>query len=154
MVSVEVVTNVCDECGQEDGGAGGKVETRRLVVDAVAASEAELCDTDWAKILEALSVFVRRGRPLPVKSVISRKATTAGAYPGMGGWKFADHALIRMGERHINPLEVLPVIERPEITRPGNAADLEIRQRSGLKAVVCPERGVIVTVAHVDESLD
>lgn len=149
MAVVEVVILVCDECGEEDGGAGGKVATRRIVVEETAA-EAELCEDDWRTILVAVAVFARVGRPLPLKSVTGRRTK---AFPGMGGWKFSDHALIRMGERHINPLEVLPVIEDPEVVRPGNAGDLEIRQRSGLKAVVAPERGVIITVAHVDEEV-
>lgn len=148
MVSRQILTLVCDECGAEDGGAGGLVKTRRLVIDEMGAAEAELCETDWTKMLEAIAVFARRGRPLPLKSVIPKKSHH---YPGMEGWKFADHALIRMGERHINPLEVLPVIKNPDVVRPGNSGDLEIRQRSGLKAVVAPERGVVITVAHTDE---
>lgn len=143
----EVVSLVCDMCGKDAAEVVG-VETRRVQIDGIAV-EAEICDGDYQPILEAFAVFARAGRELP------RKTPTRGAkaYPGTH-WKFSDHALMRLAERHLDPLQIVKVCDSPEITRPGNASDLEIRERNGLKAVVAPERLVIITVARKDEEVD
>jgi hypothetical protein len=44
------------------------------------------------------------------------------------------------------------VIDDPTTIRPGNASDLEIRERGKLKAVVAPDRGIVITVARREEA--
>lgn len=146
MSKREVIDLVCDVCGKDQNQT--VVATRRVVVDGTAV-EAEVCDSDWAEVLAAFAVFAKAGRPLKTKT----RTPGAKEYPGTE-WRFSSHALIRLGERKIDPLKAVACAERPDLTRPGNAADLEIRQKGRLKVVVAPERAVIITVAHHDEELD
>lgn len=143
MTSRKVIELICDVCGR---GEGADVETRRVGVDGVTV-EAEVCATDWAGLMESFVVFARHGRKVPTKT----KVTGAVPFPGTS-WKFSAHALKRLGERKIDPTEIVRVIDNPGLTRPGNATDLEIRESRTLKAVVAPERGIIITVARHDES--
>ena len=66
-------------------------------------------------------------------------------------WRFTSHALIRCGERNLDPLEIVRVLDDPTLTRPGKASDQEIRERNGVKAVCVPERGIVLTVARKGE---
>jgi hypothetical protein len=51
----------------------------------------------------------------------------------------------------MDPLEVVQAIEDPTLIRPGRASDQEIRERGYVKAVVVPDRGIVVTVARKGE---
>lgn len=141
----EVVELVCDFCGLGEN-SGRMVETHRAALDLV-AYDAEACERCWAKTLETFAVFAKSGRAVPPRTKIKRDAV---AFPGTA-WKFSSHAMRRLGERKIDPVELLKAIDRPDVTRPGNSADLEIRERGRLKAVVAPDRLVIITAAHHDE---
>ena len=147
MAEKRTVVLVCDVCEKDENQVTG-IETRRLSINGIVA-EAEICDTDWQPIVAAFAVFARAGRQLPQRTRVPK----AKAMPGTN-WRFADHALVRLGERHIDPIEILKVVDDPSITRPGNASDLEVRERNGLKAVVAPDRGIIITVAKRGEELD
>jgi hypothetical protein len=59
---------------------------------------------------------------------------------------------MRLAERHLDPVEIVKVIDDPTTIRPGNASDLEIRERGKLKAVVAPDRGIVITVARREEA--
>lgn len=137
---------VCDVCGVDelaDPAAG--ISTHRIGFDGVTL-EAEVCKRDTDDLLVAFARFASHARKVPNRTRIA----DAVAYPGTA-WKFSSHALERLGSRKMDPLLVLAAADDPQVTRPGRASDLEVRQRGKVKAVVAPERGVIVTVAHVDE---
>jgi hypothetical protein len=136
---------VCDLC-ERDRTDGVDVETRVVVVNGM-GTEAEVCDECWAGVLAAFSVFATKGRTLPTKTP---KLRGIKSYPGTT-WRFTSHALIRCGERNVDPLEVVKAIEDPTLVRPGRATDQEIRERGYLKAVVVPDRGIVVTVARRGE---
>lgn len=135
---------VCDLCGAESN-VDPTVETRSVNVNG-AGAEAEVCGSCWGGILAAFSVFATKGRKLAERTP-RRLRSAAKAFPG-STWRFSSHALIRCGERNVDPLEVVAAIEDPSVTRPGRASDQEIRERGYLKAVVIPDRGVVVTVAR------
>jgi hypothetical protein len=139
----EILIPVCDVCGVEGDG----VETRRMGVDGVWV-EAEVCAADWAEILKGIAAMARVGRELPRRTRIKG---TAKPWPGTA-WRFTDHALMRLAERHLDPVEIVKVIDDPTTIRPGNASDLEIRERGKLKAVVAPDRAIVITVARREEA--
>lgn len=144
MSSRQVVTLLCDLCGHSEHETAG-VQTRRIAVEG-RASEAEVCDGCWSTILAGFAFFATKGRAVPSRT----RVKSAKAWPG-SSWRFTAHALIRCGERDLDPLEVVKAIEDPSITRPGRASDQEIRERGYLKAVVVPERGIVITVARKGE---
>lgn len=144
MTARKITVLVCDDCGSDELGA---VETHQVTVDG-RAIEAEICQRCWQKLCAAFAAFATHGRALPLRTPARAKP-----FPGTT-WKFSSHALVRLGERHIDPMEILPVVEDPTITRPGRASDLEIREKGNLKVVVAPERGVIITVAKRSEDDD
>lgn len=133
----------CDQCQRDEGEI--PVATKTIAIDGTTV-EAELCEECWQSVLEPLAVFLRAGRRIPART----KLRNVKPWPGTS-WRFTSHALIRCGERGLDPLEICDVIEDPSITRPGKASDQEIRERNGVKAVVVPERGIIVTVARKGE---
>jgi hypothetical protein len=139
VATKRTIVLTCDQCGSED-----LVQTQRITVNGKTA-DAEMCDKCWAKLLTAFGGFISAGREVPVGRI-----PRVVEFPGVS-WKFTHHALERMGQRRLNPAQIVQVIEDPEVVRPGNRANLEIRQAYGIKAVVAPDRHSIVTVAHVDE---
>lgn len=145
MVQRRTVVLVCDLCGRESDG-NQEVETRQVMVGRVGA-EAEVCAPCWSDLLAAFAPMATAGRPLPLRTPRLRSVK---GYPGTS-WRFSSHALIRCGERNVDPTEVVRVIEDPTLVRPGRASDQEIRERGTLKAVVVPERGIVVTVARKGE---
>jgi hypothetical protein len=144
MATRQEVIFVCDVCELDQGATSG-IETRRIVLDGVGV-EAEVCDGCYEGIAAALSPFVRKGRPIPSRTRLRSLKSVPGS-----SWRFTSHALIRCGERDLDPSEIVRVIEDPTVTRPGKASDQEIRERNGIKAVVVPDRSVIVTVARKGE---
>lgn len=143
MASRRVVTLVCDQCG----GETDDVLTHRVTVDGQTV-DAEMCAKCWGKLLTAFGGFVHAGREVR-KARIARTVE----FPGVE-WKFTHHALQRMGERKLNPKRVVQVIEDPEITRPGTAANLEVCTAYGVKVVIDRDRASVVTVAHIGEDDD
>lgn len=146
MATKETIVFVCDGCGTESADSM-EVQTRQIIVDGRGA-EAEVCVPCWTGILGAFALFVKSGRLLPLRTPGLRAAKSI---PGTA-WRFTSHALIRCGERNLDPVEIVEAIEDPTIIRPGRASDQEIRERGTLKAVVVPSRGVVVTVARKGES--
>lgn len=118
------------------------VEKHRIVVDGT-ARDAEACDTCWSATLALFARWAAQGRAPSVKKA---KVDELVGWPDTE-WRFTAHALKRMGERFVKPLDVLKTIAQPEIKRPGEAADEEIWQRGDTKVVVVPSRQVIKTVA-------
>ena len=145
MAERKTVVLVCDLC-QEEASDDLEVQTRQVIVDGVGA-EAEVCSPCWSTFLGALGSFSAHGRTLPARTPGLRSAKS---FPGTT-WRFTAHALIRCGERNLDPVEVVQAIEDPTLTRPGRASDQEIRERGYLKAVVVPDRGIVVTVARKGE---
>lgn len=139
MVQSREVVLVCDLCGSEN-----MVDTHRISVDGT-ARDAEACEPCWSKTLASFATWATAGRAPTVKR---SKTGDLLQWPDTP-WRFTAHAFKRMGERHVKPHEVLAVIERPEIKRPGEAADEEIWQRGETKVVVIPSRQVIKTVAKI-----
>lgn len=145
MVQRRRVILVCDLCAR-DAEVTREVHTRRVVVETF-GSEAEVCDPCWSGILAAFAPMATAGRPLPMRTPRLRSAKSV---PGTT-WRFSSHALIRCGERNMDPSEIVQAIEDPTLVRPGRSSDQEIRERGYVKAVVVPERGIVVTVARKGE---
>lgn len=144
----EIPYLICDVCGRselDNDPAELQIETHRITFDGTTI-EGDVCKVDTDGLLASFAVFATHGRKVPTKT----KVVGAKPFPGTS-WRFSAHALIRLGERKIDPMEILPVIDKPTVTRPGNASDLQIRERGNLKAVVAPERGIVITVARTDE---
>lgn len=144
MTTRQLVVLVCDVCERDADQVDG-VETIRVEIDGVAV-EAELCAEDRGRLLESFAVFAAKGRPVPRRT----KLRNVKPWPGTT-WRFTSHALIRCGERNLDPLEITSVLDDPALTRPGKASDQEIRERNGIKVVCVPERGIVVTVARKGE---
>jgi hypothetical protein len=145
MASKRTVVLVCDLC-EQDATDSLPVQTRQVIVDGQGV-EAEVCDPCWSTFLGDFASFAVKGRPLPPRTP---RLKSAKAIPG-STWRFTSHALIRCGERNMDPAEIVQAIENPTLTRPGRASDQEIRERGYIKAVVVPERGIVVTVARKGE---
>lgn len=146
MASRKVVELVCDVCNRSDAEGGVEVLTRVVAIDGTQV-EAEICGEDWAGLMEAFAVFAIHGRKVPVKT----RVVGAKQIPG-SDWRWSAHALIRLGQRKIDPMEVVKMLAAPQVTRPGNASDLTICEGKGLKAVVAFDRGIVITVARHSES--
>lgn len=71
---------------------------------------------------------------------------TAPPPPGGDEWHFTDHAIERMDERVLDPVEVLWAAVRPQQTVP-DRDDPRVREhyRSGVYALVVPEDKLIIT---------
>lgn len=145
MVEKRTVVLVCDLCGSDADGIR-EVQTRRINVDGIGA-EAEVCAPCWSGLLAAFAPMATAGRALPLRTPGVR---TAKHFPG-STWRFSSHALIRCGERNMDPAEIVAAIEDPTLVRPGRSSDQEIRERGYIKAVVVPDRGIVVTVARKGE---
>ncbi len=136
-------------CGAED--EGGTVTTHNLAVDGHGV-EFEACDKCWdKKILKVVAPLHTAGRkPAPPK----RKKIKVTPWPG-SPWNFTHHALQRLGERRIAPLDAVAVIEDPATTRPGNKKAGEpngtVYSRDNLQVVADPKSRVIFTVALRDD---
>lgn len=141
MGTKTIITYSCDKCGSEDG-----VLSKRMTIDDHTV-EVDSCMSCWQKTLAVFADWATHGRRLS-KTRVKGKLM---ASPVESSWKWTSHALQRAGERHVDPKAVLLTVESPTLTRPGETADSEVRLRGGVKVVVLPERGVIVTVAHANE---
>lgn len=152
MASREVVVNVCDLCHKDDGEGDLVVQTHTLVVDGVAV-EAEVCVTCWWMAVKYIQPLVEVGRPAKgrrkqgvVVQHLPRKREAV-EWPG-SAWAFTSHALQRMGERRLKPMDVLAVADKPEIVRPGKQDDhVRVHEGRGLKVIVDTRDMVIVTAA-------
>lgn len=140
MTTRKVVVLVCDLCGGEL-----LVETHRLSIDAHAV-ELEACDRCWTGVVTKLGPVAAASRPAIVEKSrrVSRKAV---AMPGTS-WRFTSHALVRMGERHLDPTEVAQVADNPEIERPGREEGCLVRVAGPIKVVVDLESRAIITASR------
>lgn len=144
MASKKIVTLVCDICQSDD-----MVETHILTVDGV-TKEAEACWACWNRALTPLLPFSKVGRDVqPPKPVKVKKADIV-PFPGQS-WKFTSHALIRLGERHLDPTQAAFAAEKPEINHPGRTPDTEVHVRGPIKVVIQPAKRLILTAARRDE---
>src|SRR6187402_1534480 len=125
MSSRQEVILICDVCDDGEGSEfATDVETRRIGVEGVEV-EAEICARHWEDLLSGFAVFATKGRPVPART----RLRGVKAYPGTT-WRFTSHALIRCGERDLDPVEIVSVLDDPTMTRPGKASDQEIRERN------------------------
>ena len=141
MVQRREVVLVCDLCGTE----GDLVETHRIVVDGN-TRDAEACDSCWSSTLATFAVFATAGRAPAAKRYKKDELVQWPDTP----WRFTNHAMLRMGERKVRPVDVLKVIAAPEVKRPGDTEDTEVWTRDNTKIVVSPARQVIQTVAKIN----
>lgn len=139
-----IVTFVCDLCESDD-----MVETHTLNVDGKAV-EADACLPCWQKVLENLAVFSVVGRPITRAKV--RKADVV-PFPGES-WKFTSHALIRLGERHLNPTQAALAAEKPDVSRPGREPGTLVHTTGPIKVAIDPTRRLILTVARRSEEIE
>lgn len=138
------ITLVCDLCGGDE-----LVETHKIVVDkrAVELDADEKC---WGGVLAKFVSVSKVGRRVAVTPRVAKQKQNgtlieAVRMPGTD-WTFSSHALVRMGERRVDPSSVIEVADNPEVTRPGARPELVVHQTKTLKVVLIPERRVIVTV--------
>src|SRR4051794_948495 len=109
-----IVTWICDLCGGTNN-----VSTHTVVVDNHAV-EFEADPKCWQAILTSIAKVDKVGRQ-PGKAFSERKPRQRKPVPFPGqSWEFTFHALERMGQRKLNPVEVVAVAENPEVTAPGN----------------------------------
>lgn len=151
MASRTVVTLECDLCHRDETETDG-VETHRVTVDGNAV-EAEACLECWARAIACLDWFARAGRaPEPKRlRIVSRDPVP---WPGEA-WQFTSHALVRIGERFLNPVDVIRVADHPATTYPGVKEGLLVCVgKGGLKVVVNPSRRTIVTASSREEEVE
>lgn len=126
------------------------VETHRLNIDGKAV-EAEACLTCWQKVVENIAVFSVVGRPVTP----TRKVKKADIVPFPGeSWKFTSHALIRLGERHLDPSQAAFAAEKPQVSRPGRNPGTLIHTTGPIKVAIDPTRRLILTVAKRAEDIE
>ncbi len=138
----ELLELVCDTCGRGDREPGVMVATRRVAVDGVTV-ESEVCEKCWAELMAVFAAFATHGRKVPART----RVKDAVELPGTS-WRWSAHALQRLGERKLDPMEVVRMLAAPDVTRPGNASDLTVCEGRKVKAVVARERGIVITVAR------
>lgn len=147
MATKEIVVMVCDLCGGDD-----LVTTHTMVVDGEAIVF-ETCDKCWAEqVLPPFAALAKAGRKPEPATKVSKRGNVK-TMPGTE-WKFTSHALLRMGERHIDPTEAVEAADYPEVTRPAREPGLQLRALHGVKVVVNESRRIIVTVAKRDEEVE
>ena len=143
MAQRRVVTLICDLCGGED-----MVETHRISVDGT-SRDAEACMSCWSKVMAAFAGFATSGREPEKKRYKKDELLQWPDSP----WKFTNHAMLRMGQRHVSPAAVLRVLGEQEVRRPGKYDGEEIWQRGDVKVVVVPDRMIVKTVARTVSDL-
>jgi hypothetical protein len=146
----ERVVLYCDLCDRSEDDAEG-VETRLLHIDRVDI-EAEVCTACWARAIRALVPLTKVGRtpkPKPRRLVVQGGTTS---WPATD-WQFSAHALMRIGERHLDPAAVIEAVENHSVSRPSaKLPEAYVREGGGLKVVVIPERKVIITASKTDRA--
>ena len=101
--------------------------------------------------MEAFSDFAKAGRrPTPMKVSGKKNVVT---FPGEA-WTFSSHALIRLGERHLDPSAAAAVAENPATVYPGLNPGTEVRVGGGIKVVILPAKRLILTVASRNEEVE
>lgn len=143
MSTKKTVVLICDLCGGEH-----LVETHRLSIDRHAV-ELEACDDCWTRVVVKLGPVAAASRPASatIAEKSRRAARKAVAMPGTS-WRFTSHALIRMGERHLTPTEVVQAADNPEVERPGTEPGCLIRVAGPIKVVVDPDNQAIITASR------
>ena len=137
----------CDVCNRtEDDSA--LVITRHIAIDRK-EFEFEACDDCWSgRILAAFAVVGPLARKVTAKR--AKAARPGAAYPGTD-WRVTFHCLQRMGERKLDPTDVIEAADNPTQTWPGNpdesGEDAEVRVRGTIKALVDPVTRTIITAA-------
>lgn len=149
MASREVIILECDFCGIDENDV--VISTHVLEVDGHAV-EFETCDACWdKKVMRVMAPLSQRGRPLKKRSRRpAAKPVEAVPWPGTA-WEFTAHALQRLGERRITPLDAVAVAENPSTTHPGRPdgnPGAKMFWRDNLKVVADPDRRVVFTVAY------
>lgn len=143
MARREIVVQVCDLCHKDQNQVDG-IQTHTIKVDGKEV-EAEACTSCWWKAIKGIEPFSKVGRK-PKKAALRQKKAVVVPWPG-SAWEFSSHALVAMGKRNLNPVDVLWVAENPETAYPGDSEDTEVRMGKGLKVVVSPTRLRIVTAS-------
>lgn len=144
MATMRVVVLECDICKGTD-----LVGTHMISVDGKTV-EAEACEPCWQKVVTCLIPFSKAGRVPQPKKVSAKKDIMP--FPGQA-WRFTAHALVRLGERHIDPVEAAKAADQPERTEV-RADSAEVRIRKNVKVIVDVRKGLIVTASKRDELVD
>jgi hypothetical protein len=146
MAVKEVIVNVCDVCDHAEPDV--VVSAHRVVVDKTGV-DIDTCDECWADVTPNLATIQKAGRRITAK--VPKVTREVVEWPG-SRWRFSAHALQRLGERHIDPLDAANVADDPAQTWPGIKPGLEVRSRGGVKVVVNPKSFTIATVSNRDEA--
>lgn len=144
MATREIIVLSCDCCDSED-----MVDTHTMTIDGQSV-EAEVCAKCWERLMGAFAGIAKNGRR--IKPARVKKADVL-PFPGEA-WKFSAHALVRMGERHLDPSKVAEAAEDPTTTHPGLTKGLEVRIRGNIKVVVQPKSRTIITAGGRDEEIE
>lgn len=153
MTTRKVTTLHCEWCDTSD-----MTETYSITVNGQ-KYEFEACPKDYLRhVAEPFAVIARVGRKVTPETVspdekYSRRSKTA-HMPGTD-WRFTPHALIRMGERRIDPTDVIAVADNPQTTFTSETNDdlFVYTGEKNIRLTVDPSRKVIVTAALRDREL-
>lgn len=157
MATVTRKVLVCDMCkasgaDPERVAAFGPVKTHQLTIDGTTV-ELEACQRCWRQDFVSPTAWViRMARTVKRKKRVDDGPTIV-PFPGQP-WYFTFHALIRMGERHLQPGEVVTAVERPETVYTGEEVGTEVRIRGDIKVAVNPTRRSILTCARRNEEME
>jgi hypothetical protein len=142
---------ICDFCSTEDPDA--VVTTHTLVIDGEVV-EAEACVKCWGRYRGALVTFVATGRKIKAtrsaKKIATAPKVDAVPFPGLS-WRFSSHALLRMGQRKLDPVQVALAAEKPQTIHPGKDNHSAVHIRGKLKVTIDTDRRVIITCANRNE---
>lgn len=144
----ERVVLVCDVCEKDEDQTEG-IATRRVHVDRIDV-EAEVCMSCWGGLVKSLLPLSRVGRKPQQQPQRRRQLVVKGgamSWPD-SDWQLTSHAVMRIGERHLDPARVIEVAEHPDVSRPSrDLHEAYVHESSDIKVVVIPHRKVIVTAA-------
>lgn len=150
-----VIVLVCDRCQTERQTA--KIAPRQVALDSKPV-EVDLCARCWDDLREPFAAVLgaaRKVEPPPARASRKGAKVTTVATSEQGGWLWTAHALTRLGERQLDAADVIRAAADPQSTRPSERLpEAKVHSRDGVKAVVIPQRRVIITCAREAADLD
>lgn len=153
MATITRVALHCEWCDTTD-----MVETYSITVNGQ-KYEFEACPADYAeRIVVPFGVIAKAGRRVTPEVAAQptgryTKRTKVSPMPGTD-WRFTAHALIRMGERRLSPMDVIAVAENPEVTHTSEHDDTLFNYQAGnIRLTVDPGRKAIITAALRDDEV-
>lgn len=157
MARREIVTLACDIC-EKGASDGATVVTRRVGLNGT-EYEFDACERCYGSgILAAFAAITSFARKVTTKPKAAARVPKGGGeavpFPGTN-WIFTFHALLRMGERKLDPLVVCHAADKPDSTRPGERdTNAVVHTRGRIKVLLDPATRTIITAARTDSEDD